>query len=119
MTQPGDAKASQPRKARARKARARKKHVPQRTCVVCRTVHSKRELVRLVRTPEGQLVVDKTGKQNGRGAYLCHERSCWEAARQGRQLGKALKMEMGEREQQVLRDAIELEFDSPQREADL
>ena len=77
--------------------------------MVCRTVHDKRDLVRLVRTPEGQLVVDKTGKQNGRGAYLCRQRSCWEAALKGRQLGKALKMEVGEREQQVLREAIERE----------
>jgi predicted RNA-binding protein YlxR (DUF448 family) len=82
--------------------------------VVCRTVHDKRDLVRLVRTPEGQLVVDKTGKQNGRGAYLCRQRSCWEAALTGRQLGKALKMEIGEREQQVLRDAIEREFGLPE-----
>jgi predicted RNA-binding protein YlxR (DUF448 family) len=81
--------------------------------VVCRTVQSKRDLVRLVRTPEGQLVVDKTGKQNGRGAYLCHQRSCWEAALRGRQLSKALKMEVGEREQKVLQDAIERETDPP------
>jgi predicted RNA-binding protein YlxR (DUF448 family) len=67
-------------------------------------------LVRLVRTPEGILAVDRTGKQNGRGAYLCRQRSCWEAALKGRQLGKALKMEIGEREQWVLRDAIEQEF---------
>jgi predicted RNA-binding protein YlxR (DUF448 family) len=108
MPNPGNAQA-----ARSQKSRGRKKHVPQRTCVVCRTVHDKRELVRLVRTPEGQLVVDKTGKQNGRGAYLCRQRSCWEAALKGRQLGKALKMELGEREQQVLRDAIERESDPP------
>ena len=108
MSGPGDATRS-----RAKKSRGRKKHVPQRTCVVCRTVHSKRDLVRLVHTPEGQLVVDKTGKQNGRGAYLCHQRSCWEAALKGRQLGKALKMEVGEREQRVLHDAIELETDPP------
>jgi hypothetical protein len=76
-------------------------------------VQSKRDLVRLVRTPEGQLVIDKTGKQNGRGAYLCHQRSCWEAALRGRQLSKALKMEVGEREQKVLQDAIERETDPP------
>jgi predicted RNA-binding protein YlxR (DUF448 family) len=82
-------------------------------------VHDKRDLVRLVRTPvlsddrTSQLVVDKTGKQNGRGAYLCRQRACWEAALKGRQLGKALKMEIGEREQQVLRDAIEREFGPP------
>ena len=81
--------------------------------MVCRTVQSKRDLVRLVRTPEGQLVVDKTGKQNGRGAYLCRQRSCWEAALTGRQLGQALKMEIGEREARVLQDAIEREVVPP------
>lgn len=104
----GNAKTSRPKKARRRT-----KHVPQRTCVICRTVQSKRDLVRLVRTPEGVLVVDKTGKQNGRGAYLCRQRSCWDAALNGRQLGKALKMEIGERERQVLREALEHQVDSP------
>ena len=108
MSSPGNAKVS-----RAQKSRGRKKHVPQRTCVVCRTVQSKRELVRIVRTPEGPLVIDETGKQNGRGAYLCRQRSCWEAALNGRQLGKALNIEIGEREQQVLRDAIERESSPP------
>jgi predicted RNA-binding protein YlxR (DUF448 family) len=58
----------------------RRKHVPQRTCVACRTVRPKRELVRIVRTPEGAVTVDETGKRNGRGAYLCRQRGCWEAA---------------------------------------
>lgn len=107
MSDPGQSR------SRSRKPRGRRKHVPQRTCVVCRAVHSKRDLVRLVRTPEGQLVVDKTGKQNGRGAYLCHQRSCWEAALTGHQLSKALKMEIGERERRVLQDALEREADPP------
>ncbi|HLF87689.1 MAG TPA: YlxR family protein [Anaerolineales bacterium] len=55
----------------------RRKHIPQRTCVGCRTVLAKRELIRLVRTSEGVLV-DPTGKQAGRGAYLHNQRSCWE-----------------------------------------
>ena len=101
-------------KSRSQKSRGRRKHVPQRTCIVCRTVQGKRELVRLVRTPEGQLVVDKTGKQNGRGAYLCRQRSCWEAALTGRQLSKALKIEVGERETRVLQEAIEREIDPPE-----
>lgn len=53
------------------------KHIPQRTCVGCRTVLSKRSLVRLVRRPEG-VQVDPTGKLAGRGAYLHNRRSCWE-----------------------------------------
>jgi predicted RNA-binding protein YlxR (DUF448 family) len=87
--------------------------------VVCRTVQNKRDLVRLVRTPEGQLAVDKTGKQNGRGAYLCRQRSCWETALKGRQLGKALNMEIGERERQVLREAIAREIDPPEEAANV
>jgi len=61
----------------AQKVTKRRKHIPQRTCVGCRTVLAKRELVRLVRTPEG-VWVDLTGKQAGRGSYLHNQRSCWE-----------------------------------------
>jgi uncharacterized protein len=61
----------------AQKVTKRRKHIPQRTCVGCRTVLAKRELIRLVRTPEG-VWIDFTGKQAGRGAYLHNQRSCWE-----------------------------------------
>jgi len=80
----------------------RRKHIPQRTCIVCRQVQNKRELVRVVRTPEGELVIDETGKRNGRGAYLCRQSACWEAALKGNQLSKALKMEIGEQEKEML-----------------
>jgi hypothetical protein len=56
----------------------RPKHVPQRTCIACRQVKSKRELIRVVRAPDGKVFVDETGKANGRGAYLCRDRACWE-----------------------------------------
>lgn len=56
----------------------RPKHVPQRTCVVCRQKTDKRRLTRIVHTPEHQVVVDKTGKQNGRGAYVCDQLACWQ-----------------------------------------
>jgi predicted RNA-binding protein YlxR (DUF448 family) len=69
-----------------------RKHVPQRTCVACRTVRPKRELVRIVRTPEGAVIVDETGKRSGRGAYLCRRRDCWEMALARRQLERALKV---------------------------
>ena len=70
----------------------RRKHIPQRTCIACRTVRPKRELVRIVRTPEGVVAVDETGKHNGRGAYLCRQRNCWETALARRQLERALKV---------------------------
>ena len=56
----------------------RPKHVPQRTCIVCREKFDKRRLTRIVRTPDEGVVVDFTGKRNGRGAYLCDQVSCWD-----------------------------------------
>ncbi len=82
----------------------RKKHIPCRTCIGCRQSQPKRELVRLVRNQEGQLVIDETGKQNGRGAYLCQQLSCWEAILKGAQLSKALKMDIGPQEKELLRE---------------
>lgn len=66
--------------------------MPQRTCVGCRTVQAKRNLIRLVRTPEGVLV-DASGKLAGRGAYLHDRRSCWEQGLKG-SLPRALKVEL-------------------------
>src|SRR5271166_743269 len=54
------------------------RHVPLRTCVVCRTTKPKRELLRVGRTPQGHGELDPGGKKSGRGAYLCARRSCWE-----------------------------------------
>ena len=71
----------------------RPKHVPQRTCVACRETGAKRALIRLVRTPEGTVEVDPTGKRNGRGAYLCARVSCWERGVNERTLGRALRLE--------------------------
>lgn len=80
----------------------RRKHVPLRTCIACRETKAKRELVRLVRTPDGRLVVDESGKQNGRGAYLCRQRSCWERALKSNQLSKALKMDITDEQRDLL-----------------
>lgn len=67
------------------------KHVPQRTCAGCRSTSGKRAFVRLVRTPEGAVEVDPTGRRNGRGAYLCAQRSCWEEALKRDRLARALR----------------------------
>ncbi len=70
------------------------KHIPQRTCIGCREVEAKRELLRIVRTPEGRVVVDPTGKRAGRGAYLHRERECWETVLNARgRLEHALNLE--------------------------
>lgn len=70
----------------------RRKHIPQRTCVGCRKVEGKRRLIRLVRTPEGTVEIDETGKRPGRGAYLHRRRACWEIILQQGYLKHALKL---------------------------
>ncbi|MEW6029148.1 MAG: YlxR family protein [Chloroflexota bacterium] len=78
----------------------RVKHIPQRTCVGCRTVMAKRSLIRIVRTPEG-VRVDPTGKAAGRGAYLHDNRACWERGLKGA-LAHALKTELTQDERERL-----------------
>jgi predicted RNA-binding protein YlxR (DUF448 family) len=68
------------------------KHTPQRTCVACRQVKAKRELVRLVRTSDGNIEIDVTGKKNGRGAYICPTIDCWEKALSGKHLERTLRL---------------------------
>ncbi len=70
----------------------REKHIPQRTCIACRQVKDKRDLIRLVRTPAKSVVIDETGKTQGRGAYLCKQASCWHNALNRNLLGRALKI---------------------------
>ena len=73
----------------------RPKHIPQRTCVVCREKFDKRRLTRIVRTPDEGVVVDFTGKRNGRGAYLCDQVICWDSALEKTQLlNQALMTEL-------------------------
>ena len=65
------------------------KPLPQRTCIGCRQIQGKREMVRLIRTPGGTIEIDVTGKKNGRGAYLCPDWECWKMALSGKQLERA------------------------------
>ncbi|MCX7856198.1 MAG: YlxR family protein [Anaerolineae bacterium] len=74
----------------------RRKHIPQRTCVACRAVRPKRALIRIVRTPQGEVRVDERGKQSGRGAYLCAQRVCWEEALKRHRLDTALRVALDE-----------------------
>ncbi len=70
--------------------RRRGKHIPQRTCIGCRTTSSKWELIRVVRTPEG-VQVDPTRRLPGRGAYVHARRACWQAAFKRRAFAHALR----------------------------
>lgn len=68
--------------------------MPLRTCVECQQVRPKRELVRVVRSPQGEIDVDEKGKAAGRGAYLCRSRGCWERALARERLDHALKTKL-------------------------
>lgn len=70
--------------------------VPRRMCVGCREMKNKRELVRIVKTPEGTVLVDSTGKKSGRGAYLCPCPECLDLAIKHKSLQKALQREIPE-----------------------
>ena len=72
------------------------KHVPQRTCVACRKVKAKREMVRLVRNVDGTVEVDNSGKRTGRGAYLCPAPECWETGLKGNRLEHVLRINLTE-----------------------
>jgi len=75
---------------------------PQRTCLGCRNSKDKTELVRIVRTPEGEVVVDRTGKKNGRGAYICPDPECLRLAMRSKALGNALSTEIPEEIYEIL-----------------
>lgn len=80
---------------------------PQRTCLGCRNSKDKKELVRIVRTPEGEVLVDRTGKKNGRGAYICPDPECLRLAMRSRALARALNTEIPEEIYETLTAEIE------------
>lgn len=74
----------------------KEKKIPQRKCVVCGSMKEKTLLLRIVRTPEGEIVVDKTGKTSGRGAYICKDEKCIEKACKYHKLDRALDKSIGD-----------------------
>lgn len=66
--------------------------VPMRQCVGCREMKSKKEMLRVLKTAEDEIILDATGRKNGRGAYLCLSRDCLEQAQKNRGLERSLKM---------------------------
>lgn len=68
------------------------KKIPLRQCVGCGEMKSKKEMLRVLKTTENEFVLDKTGKKNGRGAYLCNSRECLLKARKSKGLERSFKM---------------------------
>ena len=72
------------------------KKIPQRQCMGCRERKNKRDMIRVVRTTEGTVSLDFSGKLNGRGAYVCPEAACLQKARKTRSLERCLEVEIPE-----------------------
>ncbi len=81
------------------------RRIPQRQCVACGAMRAKRELVRVVRTPEGAVRVDRTGKLSGRGAYVCPEAACVDRALREDRLARVLKQAIPDDVTGLLREA--------------
>ena len=83
---------------------AKPRHVPERRCVACGKRAPKRDLTRIVRTPQGTVHADSTGKSSGRGAYLCRSMDCWDRGVRKGTLERNLKVTIAPRDREVLLD---------------
>ena len=68
------------------------KKIPLRQCIGCGEMKNKREMIRILKTAEGEIVLDATGRKNGRGAYLCPSMDCFLKAKKSRGLDRSFKM---------------------------
>jgi len=87
----------------------KRKKVPLRKCVACSENKPKKELLRIVKSKEGHLDIDLTGKANGRGAYICPTQECLDKSKKNKQLSKALKVNIPDELYDRVRDIIKHE----------
>ena len=83
------------------------KKVPVRLCLGCREPRAKNEMLRIVRTAEGEIKLDARGKLSGRGAYICPSRACFDKARKSKALERSLEVSIPEEVYDSLSAAIE------------
>ena len=83
------------------------KKIPMRQCIGCRAQKPKKELIRVVRSPEGEISLDFKGKANGRGAYLCPDPACLKKAVKARALSRALDCEIPQQVYDALGEQME------------
>lgn len=82
------------------------KSVPQRTCMGCNGKKDKKDLIRIVKTKENQILVDKTGKAQGRGAYICNDVACLEKLKKSKRIEKIFDLKISEEIYESLRGVI-------------
>lgn len=73
------------------------KKLPQRTCIGCNTQKLKKDLIRILKDKDGNINIDRTGKMNGRGAYLCKNKECLEKAIKSKKIEKIFEMKIDEK----------------------
>ena len=82
------------------------KKIPQRTCMGCQTKKDKRDLVRIVRSPAGEISVDLTGKKPGRGAYICHDLECLNKVVKSKRLERSLETAISQEIYEKLKEQL-------------
>ncbi|MBE6533549.1 MAG: YlxR family protein [Ruminococcaceae bacterium] len=85
--------------------------IPTRQCLGCNEHKPKKELLRVLRTPEGEIILDFTGKKSGRGAYICYDVKCLKKARKSKRIDKSLETEIPEE----IYDKMESELEEYER----
>ncbi len=86
---------------------AQVKKIPLRKCTGCQEMKNKKEMIRILRTSEGEITLDMTGRKNGRGAYVCCSMECFEKAVKNRGLERSLKEKVPEETYENLKKEIE------------
>ena len=84
------------------------RNIPQRTCSVCRMKKNKNELLRIVKNQDNVIKVDETGKQSGRGAYICYDMKCLEKAKKNKTIEKALETKIEDEIYEQIKNIIEI-----------
>lgn len=80
--------------------------IPMRMCLGCNEMKPKKELMRVVKSPEGKIILDFTGKKNGRGAYICRSTECFEKARKARRFEKSFSCRIDDSVYEVMLDEL-------------
>ena len=86
--------------------------IPMRLCLGCNEMKPKKELIRVVKSPEDEISLDFTGKKNGRGAYLCKDVQCFEKARKARRFEKSLSCRIDESVYEVMTNELRKETEN-------
>lgn len=86
----------------------KKKKIPERRCTGCGETFPKKDLIRVVRSPDGEVSLDFTGKKSGRGAYICPKSSCFKKARKQGRIARSLEVELSDELYDILEHEVKV-----------